>query len=720
MKRPVLLVLLALAAASCSTTRMLPEGATRLAENRIVFTETEDVPDATALTPYLRQKANAKWDPWLYVYNWSSGHGTGWDRFVESIGDAPVVYDSTLVLESAARMVGHMQYLGYYGATADVRTEDKNRKTTVTYRIDPGHSYRLSKISYIIRDPEMNSILTEQADSLGLKIGDRLSEKALEAESERLASLFRERGYYGLSKNHFFFFADTSAHNGTAELTVRLEDYTRNESPSAARPHRKCTFGEVDIVPVGNFRVKPSFLFNLNKIEKGDTYNETDIRNTYARFSSIPLFSSVNIGLQERDSNLVDCTIELKKSHLQSIKTSFEGSFNSTGLLGVTPSVSYSHKNIFGGGEQLSLGFRGNFQFRLDDDTHSNEYAASASLLFPRFLGLPRDWFEISIPNTEISGAFNWQNRPEYTRNITSLSFGYNWNGARHFFYQLYPLKLNFVKIYDISSDFYANLKDPYLINAYQDHMDFGSEASIYYTTDATVNTKKSYFYVRAGIGGAGNVLSLFNNVLPTNADGSAHTIFGVPYSQYVRGEISLVPTLRFGKHNQFAVAARALAGVGYAYGNATSLPFEKFFYGGGANSLRGWQARSVGPGGAALDNSFTIPNQSGDLHLEANLEFRFPLFWKFQGGLFTDAGNIWNLGTNALRDPASVFHADDFLKTCALDWGFGLRLDIDMLLIRVDLGIKLYDPVTQAWRGPDQWFTKNGYALHFGIGYPF
>ena len=127
-----------------------------------------------------------------------------------------------------------------------------------------------------------------------------------------------------------------------------------------------------------------------------------------------------------------------------------------------------------------------------------------------------------------------------------------------------------------------------------------------------------------------------------------------------------------------------------------------------------------MGPGGAALDNSFTIPNQSGDLHLEANLEFRFPLFWKFQGGLFTDAGNIWNLETNALRDPASVFHADDFLKTCALDWGFGLRLDIDMLLVRVDLGLKLYDPVTQAWRGPDQWFTKNGYALHFGIGYPF
>lgn len=700
MKRPVLTLVLALAAAGCAPTHYLPEGTTRLAENRIVFTEGKEAPDPSALVPYLRQKANSKWNIWQYT--------------------SPVVFDSTLVRESAARMVGHMEYLGYYGATADVQIQEKDRNTTVTYRIDPGRSYKLSKISYIIRDPEMNHLLTEAADSLALKPGDQLSQKALEAESVRLAAFFRERGYYGLSKNHFFFEADSSAHDGTAQLTVRLEDYTRNESPSAARPHHPFKFGDVNIIPVGDYRVNPDFLYSLNKIHSGKIYNETDIATTYNRYSSIPLFNSVNIALQERDSNLVDCTIELKKSKLQSIKLGFEGSFNSTGLLGVTPSVSYSHKNIFGGGELLSLGFRGNFQFRLDDNIHSNEYAASASLQFPRFLGLPRDWFEQSIPNTEISGAFNWQSRPEYTRNITSLSYGYKWSGSRHLFYQLYPLKLNFVKIYDITADFYDNLKDPYLINAYKDHMDFGSEASLYYTTDATVNPRNSYFYVRAGIGGAGNVLSLFNRVLATTADGSAHTIFGVPYSQYVRGEISMVPTLRFGRRNQFAVAARALAGIGYAYGNATSLPFEKLFYAGGANSLRGWQARSVGPGGATPDDSFTIPNQSGDLHLEANLEFRFPLFWKFQGGLFADGGNVWNLGGNPLRDPITVFRGEDFLKTCALDWGFGLRLDIDMLLVRVDFGIKLYDPVSQAWRGPDQWFTKGGYALHFGIGYPF
>ena len=725
MRRPLFyLLLLALSAAGCSTTRRLPEGGTRLAENRIVFTEGKEAPEAAALVPYIRQKSNTyligKWNPRLYVYNWSSGQGTWRDRLAERIGDAPVVFDSTLVRESALRMIGHMEYLGYYGSTADVSIEEEGRNTTVIYRIDPGRSYRLSKITYLIPDQEMNRVLTEKADQLRLRTGDILSQKSLEAESEHMARLFRESGYYGLSKNHFYFSADTSAGNGTAELTVRLEEYTRNESPSAARKHRRYTFDKVRVVPVDSFRVKSSFLSELNRIKSGATYNETDINTTYARFSSIPLFSSVNISLQESDSAQVDCLIELKKSKLQSIKTNLEGSFNSTGLFGVTPSLSYSHKNLFGGGEQLSLGFRGNFQFRLDDDTHSNEYAASASLTFPRFLLLPGAWFSLTIPQTEISGAFNWQSRPEYTRNITSLSYGYNWNSSKRFYYQVYPMKLNFVKIYDISADFYDNLKDPYLINAYQDHFDFGSEASVYFTTDAAVKPRRSHFYLRAGIVGAGNVLSLFNGLLPVSEEGTSHQIFGVPYSQYVRGEISLVPTFRFGRDNQFALAMRWLSGVGYAYGNATSLPFEKFFYAGGANSLRGWQARSVGPGGALPDDSFTIPNQSGELHLEANLEFRFPLFWKFQGGLFVDAGNIWNLETNAVRDPASIFHRDDFLKTCALDWGMGLRLDIDMLLIRVDLGIKTYDPATQSWCAPNQWLKSGGYALHFGIGYPF
>ena len=180
--------------------------------------------------------------------------------------------------------------------------------------------------------------------------------------------------------------------------------------------------------------------------------------------------------------------------------------------------------------------------------------------------------------------------------------------------------------------------------------------------------------------------------------------------------------TWHFGKEGALSLAVRGIAGAGYAYGNSMSLPFEKFFYAGGASSMRGWQARSVGPGGAPIDSSFSIVNQTGDMHLEANVEFRFPLFWKLQGGLFVDAGNIWKLqagqDTDAGKD--ALFTPANFLRTTALDFGLGLRLDFNLILVRLDMGIKAYDPYTQKWCEPSQWFSRDGYAIHFGIGYPF
>ena len=197
-------------------------------------------------------------------------------------------------------------------------------------------------------------------------------------------------------------------------------------------------------------------------------------------------------------------------------------------------------------------------------------------------------------------------------------------------------------------------------------------------------------------------------------------TIFGIPYSQYVRGEISAVQTFRFGQNNEEAIAIRLLAGAGYAYGNSTSLPFEQFFYAGGSNSMRGWMARSIGPGGAPLDTTFSIANQAGDMHLEANIEYRFPMIWKLQGAIFADAGNIYKLRRNDENDEAAIFDFNTFLKYSALNWGVGIRLDLGLLLARVDFGFKLYDPRIQHWYDPSYWFDKDCFAVHFGIGYPF
>jgi outer membrane protein assembly factor BamA len=198
--------------------------------------------------------------------------------------------------------------------------------------------------------------------------------------------------------------------------------------------------------------------------------------------------------------------------------------------------------------------------------------------------------------------------------------------------------------------------------------------------------------------------------------------IWNTPFSQFVRGEITLGKTWIFGKNDGQSIATRLVVGAGYAYGNSSALPFEKHFYGGGANSLRGWQARTVGPGLSPMDTSFVIPNQTGDMRLEANIEYRFDMFWKVAGAVFIDAGNVWTLkDDNTEEGRLAMFRWDTFAESIAANWGVGLRLDFGFLLLRLDMGMKVHDPARNTkWINPGEWLTKGNYALHFGVGYPF
>ena len=243
----------------------------------------------------------------------------------------------------------------------------------------------------------------------------------------------------------------------------------------------------------------------------------------------------------------------------------------------------------------------------------------------------------------------------------------------------------------------------------------------MYYTTNTETVPKSSYFYTRLQFDIAGNLLSAFNPLMKQDDLGS-RVIWETPYSQYVRGELTLGKTWFFGRKNGQSVAMRLVAGAGHAYGNSRSLPFEKHFYGGGANSLRGWQARSVGPGRDSLETSFVIPNQSGDMKLEFNAEYRFNMFWKVEGAVFGDIGNVWSLvKIDDKEEDLSLFRFKNFGESLAADWGVGVRLNLGFLLIRVDLGMKVHDPSReQKWVNPAQWLKRNNYAIHFGVGYPF
>lgn len=711
---------------SCSTTRVLQDDQFRLAKNKIRI-ENDRKFNPNLLQPYLKQKPNSYfifgWNPFLNVYNWQNGKGKAWDKLVTKIGVAPVVYDAELVENSILNLENHLKYLGYYDSHVESSISVKRRKVDVTYNVTLGKRYPIKAITYTLPERgEFSEYFLRDTSKMSVKVGDFLSESALEAETVRSSAEMRNAGFYSFNKNYYFFEADTLSCPDSAILHLTVSEYTRNETPKEAEPIRRFRFKDVSISYPKTLNIKEKVLRNLNTIVPGDIYSSTLVNTTYNRLSALRVFSSVNIGMTEVDSNLVDCSISLSQSKMQGFKVNLEGSTNSSGLFGVSPQLSYYHKNIFRGGEWLNLSFLGNFQFKFNDDIRSNEFGVGAGLSFPRFFPLPYRFFKGAVPRTDINISYNYQDRPEYTRNMISTSYGYTGNLKSRFFYQAYPLQMNIVRLINLDPDFYNTLaNDPFLRNAYQNHFDLGSGLALYYTTSTESVPKETFFYSRFQFDIAGNMLSAFNSLMRTDDQG-ARVIWNTPYSQYVRGELTLGRTWIFGRRNGQAIATRLLAGAGYAYGNSTALPFEKHFYGGGSNSLRGWQARTVGPGLSPMDNSFVIPNQTGDMKLEANIEYRFHMFWKVAGALFIDAGNIWTLkddGTESGKE--SMLTADTFGKSIAANWGAGLRLDFNFLILRLDLGLKVHDPAReQRWVGPDLWFRRDGYALHFGVGYPF
>lgn len=771
-------ILIAVAAivAACSTTRVIPEGESRLKENNIKITNSRSY-QTSELEPYLKQKPNTYfifgWNPFLNVYNWQNGKDGGWDRFVKKIGQEPVIFDPLLVESSKENIKNHLTYQGYYNSKVTDKVITVNRKTTVDYNVTLGRQYPVTEITYNIPDTLLAKSFYNDSLQNVIKQGEYLSEEYLGNSSEEISTTLRNRGFYGFSKNYFFFTADTLHKGGNAHLKVDIKNYTRNESAEQARPHRIFRIGEVTMealrkpsnplvyefsgdsviaIPAMNISrptdsinykgikikyrrnllLRPKVLARINSVYPDSLYNEQQVSYTYNRLSNLKLFSSVNIQMDQRDSNTVDCNMKLTASDLQGYKLGLEASVNSTGLFGISPSISYYHKNLFRGAELFSINLMGDFQTGIGNNKRATEFGASTSLSTPNFLLLPDRLFKANnIPRTEVTISYNFQERPEYTRNIISGSYSYVWSTRDKFFYKVSPLQLSIVKIYNMKPDFYESLRDPFLINSYQDHFDLGLGTNFYYTTDASPIPAHSYFYLRWQNDLSGNLLSLFNNAMKENSNGQ-RLIWDSPYSQYYRTETSVVYTWKFGKKEDHAIAARFLAGVGIGYGNSVTLPFEKLFWAGGAYSLRAWQARTVGPGYAQPDTTFTIPNQTGDMRLEANLEYRFPLFWNFEGAVFADAGNVWNIKRNytakdaqendniITRSEEGLFKFDSFYRHIAADWGAGLRLNLDFVLLRLDMGMKIYDPAQNSWIGPRRWLRKGNYGVQFGVGYPF
>ena len=714
------MLLTALAVVACSTTRVLQNGEFLLRKTSLKVNDKSF--NASSLSPYIAQKPNSYLlglNPRLSVYNWSGDGHTLFQRFSRRIGTAPVVYKPGKVDESILNIQNHLDYIGFYGSQVQSDVRIRGKKVYVTYYVSLGKQYEISAVDYDL--PSYGTFRHDfEADLPNSTIapGRFLSEAALEAEAERSAKYFRSQGYYGFTKSYYSFEADTLAADGKVRLKMSIRDYALGDDPSSAREHRKYTIGRVSIHYPQDLKIRKSVLENLNMLRPGQPYSEKAINDTYTRFTNVNMLSGVNVNVSPVSENQVDCNISLRNSGLQGFKTNLEASVNSTGLIGISPQLTYYHKNIFRGGEVLNLGLKGNFQFKPGDNTSSTEVSVTTSLRFPKFIGLPNHYFKGPyIPRTEISLSFNYNNRPEYRRSVISSAITYSGRFSDRLYYQFSPIRANISRIFDIAHDFAQSISDNlYLVQVYSDKFDMGVSGMLYYTTDASAIPSTPYHYARLSVDLSGNVLALFNPLLPVDENGY-HTIWNVNYAQYVRGELHLGKTFRFGWEDRQSLALHVMAGAGYGYGNSLTQPLDKMFYSGGSSSMRGWQARTLGPGDdTSYSDYFIIPTQIGEYKLEANMEYRFPLFWKLEGAAFVDAGNIWNYGS---PEEAGTFSFDSI----GLDWGLGIRLNMDFILLRVDAGVRLHDPGRadgDRWVQPRQWFKGSNMALHFGVGYPF
>lgn len=699
--RPYLLcALLALLFTACSTTRALKDGE-YLLKSAKVQVQGKGV-KTSELSSYVSQKPNNSWMP----------------------GTEPTVYDAALVDKSLSNINNHLRYLGFFGSQVESDIQVKGRKVYVTYYVSLGKRYTISAIDYEL--PSYGSFREEFMADLSnstLATGQFLSEQALEMEAERSSQHFRNIGYYGFNKSFYAFEADTLASDGTARLTMSVRDYALGDTPAASAEHRKYHIGQVQITHPEKLKIRPSVLENLNTLRPGQLYSEKAVNTAYTRFTSLNMLSGVNVNMVPRENDKVDCNINLANSGLQGFKTNLEASVNSTSLFGISPQLSYYHKNIFHGGELLNLGVKGNFQFKPGDAAYSTEFSLTSSLRFPKSIGIPNRFFQgPNIPQTEITAAFTYQDRPEFHRTVIAAAMNYTGRLGQRIFYQITPIRAHITRLFDINTDFLIKMYENwYLINLFSDRFDAGVSTMFYYTTDASAIPMRPYHYKRFSIDVSGNVVSLLNPLLPGDEDG-IHTIWDTPYAQYVRAEFQTGRTFRFGRESRHALALHFMAGAGYTYGNSVymPMPMDKMFYAGGSMSMRGWQARTLGPGNdQLLAEIFVLPSQVADMKLEANVEYRFPIVWKLEGALFADVGNIWDIQDGS---DESSFSLKTLPEAIGLDWGLGLRINLDFILLRLDAGFRLHDPGRDAgdrWVKPKEWL-HGGSAVHFGVGYPF
>ena len=725
--------LLGLLLGSCSASRDLPEG--QLMLNKVSVVADGKYPDVnpSQLKSYVRQKGNSRWFSAvkipLGVYAMAGDDSTKWiNRTLKSMGEAPVIYDTLQARLSCENLQKALQNKGYLDAQVELFADTKGKKLNAIYVLHPGTPYYIRRLNYEIQDSVIARLL--QYDQHQLRENTKLNVEALNQERSRITELLQNRGYFRFHKEYIIYRIDTLQEQHLADVTLVLRPYRTNNSPDTLHTRydiRHITYASGD--PQDSvIHLRQHVLRENTFLDEGKPYSAEGLQNTYNHFGRLDAVRYTNISFQQApDSALLDALIQLQTNKPSTISFQPEGT-NTAGDLGAAASLTYQNRNLFRGSETFSVQLRGAYEAIKGLEGYSNqdfvEYSVESRLSFPRFIMpfLSRDMRRRTVATSEVSLLYDAQNRPEFHRQVLSAGWHYRWKPQRHHDqYQFDLIDLNYVFMPWISETF----KREYLDNTsnYNAILRYNYEDLFIMKTGFGYGYNNGTVAIKANIETAGNLLSLGSKVFGAERDGDGHyRLFNIAYAQYVKGDVDFTRQI-LSYYNSQLVFHVGL-GIAYPYGNSTILPFEKRYFSGGANSVRGWSVRSLGPGRYRdKDGNINFITQTGDLKLDLNLEYRAHLFWKFGGALFVDAGNIWTL-RDYPDQPGGQFQLRRILKDLAVSYGLGLRLNFDYFIIRFDLGMKAVNPAFET--DDDEHFPivhprlKRDLAFHFAVGLPF
>jgi outer membrane protein insertion porin family len=711
----------------------------------------------TELDKLLRPKPNTVilgMRPSLYIYNIVGPikREKGFKHWLKTkIGEPPVLASQLDLEHNKNLLQNYSENKGYFNTTTKADSIHKEKKVSAIYTLNPKIQYTIRTVKFPIDSSALATAIRNTIPKSLLQVNEGYSFDKIKEERIRIDNHLKENGFFYFSPDYLKVQVDSTVSDHQVDLIVKV----KTDTPALSKNQYKInniiiypnfafesdtTKATVDaVIKHHDFTIydsekifKPEIFDHTLTFKKGDLYNRTNHNLSLKNLENLGAFKFVKNKFVAADTvgNYLDTYYYLTPLTKKSIRLELLAKTNSANYNGTELNLNWSNRNAFGGAELLNISIYGGFEVQVSgQNTGYNVYTAGteANLLWPKILSpFKTKPFSGYMAKTKVTAGYEYQNRTQlYSLQTMKAAFGYLWKSNERKEHQLNIAEITFARPKDITALYQEQVAiNPSLANVVEQQLVFGPTYSYIYS-NVMKKEKRNTIYYKGSISLSGNLAGLLTSADITKKD--TVEVFGVAFSQFIRLENEFKHYLKLGKESQ--LASRIIVGTGFAYGNSNEMPYISQFFIGGTNSIRAFKARSIGPGtyyDPAINTDDYTEDQSGDIKLELNTEYRTKIYRMVKGALFVDAGNIWLLNDNPYK-PGSKF-TSDFMNELAVGVGAGLRFDLSVLVFRTDLAFpirKPYLPVGNRWVidsidfGNGSWRNDN-LIFNLAIGYPF